>query len=109
MRIRLSDDARQFLRDEAKYLKARSSSAAHYFLNRIDEAKINLAQFPHMGVETEASALQNTRRLVIGDYILIYEIIDNIVAVSSIRHGRMMPKKQTAEKDIDYEAPEDAL
>ncbi len=64
-RVRLSEQARTFIQREAKYLRERNRVSAEHFLDRIREARINLARFPEIG-RTGAVPLPGLRRLVVG-------------------------------------------
>ncbi|GLK79445.1 type II toxin-antitoxin system RelE/ParE family toxin [Methylopila turkensis] len=104
MKVRLSGDARRFLRHEAGYLRDRNRAAAEKFVVRIGEALSNLAQFSKIGAGAEPSPVAEARRLVVGDYVLIYEISGTSLSVTSIRHGRMSPGSRLVDDDFDYEA-----
>ncbi|MDR4308320.1 type II toxin-antitoxin system RelE/ParE family toxin [Chelatococcus sambhunathii] len=104
MKVRLSDDARNFLREEARYLRRHSPIAAKRLLSRISEARTNLSRFPQIGAQSDWSSVPRTRRLVLDEYVLLYEVDDEGVAITSIRHGRMRPEIPDLEDDFDYEA-----
>ncbi len=54
MKVRMSEDARAYLRDEAKYLWKRSPSAAKALTDAIRKARENLANFVKLGFVKEA-------------------------------------------------------
>jgi plasmid stabilization system protein ParE len=99
-KVRLSDDARSFLQREARYLRERSPSAAEAFLNRFREAKRNLSQFPELGRRIEALPVEGSMRLVVGDY----DLDDDVVAITTIRHGRQLDPDLAKDDDFDFEA-----
>lgn len=101
MKVRLSGDARAYLQQEAAYLKARSRAAAENFLARMREARGNLAQFPEMGSEREGLPLPGMRRLVVGAYLLDYEITRSGVSIVSIRHSRQSPLPVDPHEDFE--------
>lgn len=103
-KVRLSDNARIFLQREAKYLRDRSPSAAEAFLNRFRQARRNLSQFPELGRRNEALPVEGSMRLVVGDYILDYDLADGIVAIAAIRHGRQLDPYLSKDDDFDFEA-----
>lgn len=107
MRVRLSRAASRFLRDEARYLRDRSPAAAARLLERMGEARRLLADFPSLGSLAEEGLVPGTRRLVVGDYVLFYEVSGVTVAILAIRHGRMQAPSPAAEPDFDYEAGPD--
>lgn len=49
MKVRLSGDARAYLRREAAYLQKYSQKAAKAFVDRMAKARKNLARFPRDG------------------------------------------------------------
>ena len=85
-RVLLSARAQKWLHCEVAYLAERSAPAARRLLERIKDARRQLATFPRCG---RPGLVPGTRRLVLGRYVLTYrrrgtddlEIID-------IRHGR---------------------
>jgi plasmid stabilization system protein ParE len=103
-KVRLSDDARSFLQREARYLRERSPSAAEAFLNRFREARRNLSQFPELGRRIEALPVEGSMRLVVGDYVLDYDLDDDVVAITTIRHGRQLDPDLAKDDDFDFEA-----
>jgi len=103
-KVRLSGDARSFIQREAKYLRERNQAAAATFLNRLREARRNLAEFPKMGRQKAALPVKGSMRLVVGDYILDYDLNDDIIDIVSIRHGRQQDPDLIVEDDFDYEA-----
>jgi plasmid stabilization system protein ParE len=102
-KVRLSRNARTFIQREAKYLRDRNQAAAETFLNRLREAKRNLAQFPKMGREKESLPIEGSMRLVVGDYIMDYDLDGDVVAISSIRHGRQQDPDLAKDDDFDFE------
>ncbi|WP_420962774.1 type II toxin-antitoxin system RelE/ParE family toxin [Brucella sp. IR073] len=105
MKVRLSGDARAYLRREASYLRQHSLKAAKAFLDRMAEARKNLAQFPEMGKGIERLPVPGSNRLIVGDYLLDYDLTDGEVTVLSIRHGQQQPlAPDAADDDFDYEA-----
>jgi len=42
-------------------------------------------------------------RLVVGDYVLDYDLIGNTVAITAIRHGRQLDPEFIDEDDLDSE------
>ncbi len=43
------------------------------------------------------------RRLIVGDYLLDYEVSENEINVVAIRHGRQAPLNTPVEPDFDFE------
>jgi plasmid stabilization system protein ParE len=85
-RVLLSARAQKWLHREIAYLAERSAPAARRLLERIKDARRQLAAFPQSG---RPGLVPGTRRFVLGRYVLTYrrrgtddlEIID-------IRQGR---------------------
>jgi plasmid stabilization system protein ParE len=78
----MSANARAYLRDEAKYLRQRS---------------------PELGFATDGLPIPGMRRLIVGNYLLDYEISGEVVLVVAIRHGRQTPSELTLDDDFDFE------
>jgi len=49
------------------------------------------------------------RRVIVGNYLLDYEISGDVVLVVAIRHGRQMPPDMTLDDDFDFEQRTDRL
>ena len=102
-KVRLSGNARAFLQREAKYLRERSPTAAEAFLERLREARRNLAQFPEFGRRKAALPVEGAMRLIVGDYILDYDLVADGVEIASIRHTRQLDPDLEYEADLDLE------
>jgi plasmid stabilization system protein ParE len=103
MKVRISGNARAYLRSEAAYLRKHSPKAAKAFLDRMAAARRNLARFPDLGLGIESLPIPGSRRLIVGDYLLDYDLIDEAVVIVSVRHGQQMPPTSEVEEDFDYE------
>jgi plasmid stabilization system protein ParE len=103
-KVRLSKNARIFIQREAKYLRERNQAAAESFLGRLRQARRNLAQFPRIGHEKTSLPIEGAMRLVVGDYILDYDLDDEGVAITAIRHGRQQDPDLDKDEDFDFEA-----
>ncbi|MBM2713539.1 type II toxin-antitoxin system RelE/ParE family toxin [Mesorhizobium caraganae] len=103
MKVRLSGDARAYLRREAAYLQKHSQKAAKAFVDRMTEARKNLARFPEMGKTFDRLPIPGSHRLVVGDYLLDYDLADEEVVILSIRHGQQQPLTPEIDDDFDYE------
>ena len=99
----MSDDARTYLRDEAKYLRKRSPAAAKALMAAMRKARENLAAFGELGFAKEGLPIPGMRRVIVGNYLLDYEISGDVVLVVAIRHGRQMPPDMTLDDDFDFE------
>jgi plasmid stabilization system protein ParE len=103
-KIRLSKNARIFIQREAKYLRERNQAAAEHFLDRLRQARRNLAQFPRIGHEKTSLPVEGAMRIIVGDYILDYDLDDKGVAITAIRHGRQQDPDLHKDEDFDFEA-----
>lgn len=100
-KVYLSGHARDYLKRETAYLRKYSPAAAKAFVARMAEARTR--KIPRYRRRHSEPACPGTRRLVVGDYILDYELGDDAVIVLSIRHGRQEPAVIEIEPDCDYE------
>jgi plasmid stabilization system protein ParE len=82
---RLTRRARNWVRREAEYLNERRPSAAQNFLAVIERVRRQLSEHPLSGPPGE---IPDTRRLVVGDYILSYRVRRGVAEVFAIRHAR---------------------
>ena len=93
------------MRTEAAYLKRHSNQAAQNFRNRIAEARQHLAASPELGRDIERMPVEGARRLVIGNYVLDYDVADDEITILSIRHGRQIEVDPDFDDDFDFEDP----
>lgn len=107
MKVRLSGQARTYIREEAAYLRRHSAHAARNFRNRIAEACENLASFPDIGRDIQYLPVEAARRFVSGNYVLDYEVRNDETVILSIRHGQQIEMDPDMDPDIDYEEPPD--
>lgn len=79
--------------------------AAARFRASLSGLKRNLADFPGLGHPNTETVAEGVFRFVMGEYLVDYEVIDGVVIVITIRHGRQRPPNQPLDPDDDYEAP----
>ena len=84
MKVRWNSSALRGLAETLAYLGEHSPHAAAAFAARVEAAAKLISDFPLIGGET---SLRNVRRVVVGRYILVYEIRANEAIISYIRHG----------------------
>ena len=89
-RVLLSTRAERWLHREVAYLADRNVSAARRFLERIKEARRQLAAFPRSG---RPGLVPGTRRLVVGAYVLTYRERGSDLEIIDIRDGRQIPQE----------------
>ncbi|WP_404944012.1 type II toxin-antitoxin system RelE/ParE family toxin [Rhizobium rhizogenes] len=101
--MRLSAGARAYIRSEAQYLKDRSPAAALRFLDDLSRLKTNLLLFPQMGFRSDELPVPGILRFTMGDYLIDYEIADDLIEIRAIRHGHQRPPGLPIDDDFDYE------
>jgi plasmid stabilization system protein ParE len=79
------------------------SGAAKALTAVMRKARENLATFGELGFAKEGLPIPGMRRLIVGNYLLDYEISDGVILVVAIRHGRQMPPDMTSDDDFDFE------
>ena len=84
MRVRFNRGALADIDEIAAYVAERNPKAAAGLLARFEAASTLLGQSPEIGVRTER---MNLRKLVIGSYLMIYEINAGEVVIHYVRHG----------------------
>ncbi len=89
-RIEYLPVAQNDLTEILEYIQKDNPSAALNFLVQIDEAVIKLEDFPLMGQVSKDRRLQalNYRMLIVSSYLIIYVVMDNVVEIRRILHGR---------------------
>lgn len=102
-KVRLSENARNFIWREAKYLRDRNQAAAEKFLDRLRDAWLNLAQFPKMGRQKDALPVEGSMCLIVGDYVIDYDLDGEVVSITSIRHGHQQDPDLAKDDDFDFE------
>jgi plasmid stabilization system protein ParE len=102
MRVVISARVQGFLRHERSYLQRHSTTAWKKLSDRLRRARKLLAEFPYIGAE-KPLPVPGLRRLVMGDYVLDYEIRDGEVHILNMRHGRQNDPDLEGEPDFDYE------
>jgi plasmid stabilization system protein ParE len=102
MRVIISAKVQDFLRHERSYLQRHSTTAWKRLSDRLRRTRKLLAEFPQLGAE-KPLPIPGLRRLVMGDYVLDYEVRDDEVHMLNMRHGRQNDPDLEIEPDIDYE------
>jgi plasmid stabilization system protein ParE len=106
MKVRFSASARRYLRSETAYLRQYSASAAENFIAQIDQAKRNLTRFPGLGRGIDRLPMPDLHRLVVGNYLIDYQVGRAEIVIQTIRHGRQQPPEDI-DPELDYEAQSD--
>ncbi|MBU2329057.1 MAG: type II toxin-antitoxin system RelE/ParE family toxin [Alphaproteobacteria bacterium] len=87
--IRLSRRASDYMRRESAYLLGRHPSAARTFVQSMNRARALLREFPDIGNQTHGLQIAGFRTLVVGDYLIDYRRLGDLIEIANIRHGRM--------------------
>lgn len=101
MKVRMSDDAKAFVRKEGIYLRDRNKAAAEEFRDRMRKARKNITDFNQIGKGD--LPVKDLRTLVVGDYRLDYDINDDAIEIVSVRHHKQATPTLTVDSDFDYE------
>ncbi len=73
------------IREIATYLAEHSQPAARGFLEALEKAQQQLADFPNSGAP---GPLPGTRRLIVGNYVVSYRRRGSDVEIFAVRHAR---------------------
>lgn len=79
--------ARQDLIDIWRYIAPNNPAAADALLDRIDEKCALLARNPRLGAE-RSDIRPGLRYLVVGEYLILYRIIEHGIEIVRVVHGR---------------------
>lgn len=82
--------AEKDLTEILEYIQIDNPIAALKLLDEIDKAISKLAYFPYMGhVPKDHRLIQlNYRMLIVENYLVFYAVLDNVVEIRRILHGR---------------------
>ncbi|MFN3549758.1 MAG: type II toxin-antitoxin system RelE/ParE family toxin [Mesorhizobium sp.] len=69
------------------------------------DALASLASFPDLGRNIARLSVPGARRLVVGDYVIEYDLSADAVYVLAIRHGRQIGEDPEMDGDMDFEEP----
>lgn len=103
MKVRLSHAAAAFLRAETSYLKRHSPAAAKAFARQMRSARGRIEEFDRIGFESEELPVPGMRRIIVGQYLVDYEIRDREIRIVAVRSGRQLPPSLERDYDYDYE------
>ena len=84
MRVRYNRGARADLDEILAYISERNPAAAARLLERFLATERLISRFPEIGTKTTR---RNLRRMVIGNYIMAYEVEIDVVSIHYIRHS----------------------
>lgn len=104
MRITLSAAAHEFLRRETAYLRSRDIGAATRFVAEMRSATRRLATYDRIGRPDHELPVPGLRRIVVRDYVVLYDVASDEIRVLAVRHGRQAPFDCPIDADHDYES-----
>jgi len=84
MRVKFNRGALADIDEIAAYIAERNPKAAAELLARIEAVAKLLERTPEIGTRTDRP---NLRKLVIGSYLMVYEITAREVVIHYVRHG----------------------
>lgn len=85
LRVTRSPKARDEIRAIATYLAEYSPNAARRFRDAMAKVAGQLSEYPNSG---PPGLIPGTRSIIMGDYIVAYRRIGNVVQIFAVRHGR---------------------
>ncbi|MDD2574438.1 MAG: type II toxin-antitoxin system RelE/ParE family toxin [Bacillota bacterium] len=82
--------AQKDLKEIFDYVYAENQTAAKSLVNRFDEAISKLETFPDLGIVPRDKRLKSLqyRILIVDNYLVFYVVIENIVEIRRILHGK---------------------
>ena len=69
----------------------------------MQKARENLATFGEFESPRKGCRSPGMRRLIVGNYLLDYEISGDVIFVVAVRHGRQMSPEMMFDDDFDFE------
>ena len=84
MKVRYNRGALEDLDNILSYIAERNPQAAGTLLTKFEAAANRLSQMPEIGVRSERLDM---RKIVVGNYLMVYEIKNAEVVIHFIRHG----------------------
>jgi plasmid stabilization system protein ParE len=88
MRIRWTSRALFDLTRLHDFLVDRSPRAADAVRRMLARAPERLVDFPRMGARLEQFEKREVRRIIVGNYEIRYEIVDDVIWVLQLWHGK---------------------
>jgi len=108
MKVLLSRNAADYVRQEAAYLRQHSQLAAERFLERVKSVRHDLANFAEAGFSDEGLPVPGMRRFVRDGYFYDYRIQENKIEIAEISSSVNRPLLNPSDDDdFDYEIPSD--
>ena len=90
VKIEWSDTAKNDLKGIIEYLSQDSPQYAEYFYERIFESIDNIKFFPEMGRRVPELKNPNMRELILQNYRIIYQYLEDKIEIVTIFHGKKL-------------------
>lgn len=104
MKVRLSRNAADYVRQEAAYLRQHSRAAAEHFLERVKSVRRDLAGFAEAGFSEEGLPVPGLRRLLRDGYFYDYRVRETEIEVVAISSSVNRPLLNPSDDDnLDFE------
>ncbi len=88
MRVKWTSKSLEDLVRLHAFLQRVNSQAAKAIVSKLTTGALRLEQMPRIGSPLSEFAPKDVRRLVIGDYEMRYEVVDDIVFILRLWHAR---------------------
>lgn len=106
MKVSLSRNAAQYVRQEAAYFRKLSKAKAEHFLARVKTVRRDLVMFVESGFEGEDLPIPGTRRFNRDGYHFDYRVKDNQIEIAGISSSINTPLLNPSDTgDLDFEVP----
>ena len=102
MKVRLSQKAADYVRQEASYLRQHSRSAADRFLERVKSVRLDLEDFAQAGFSDRELPVPNLRRFIRDGYRYDYRIGKTHIEIAVISSSVNTPL-QAPDDEGDFE------
>jgi plasmid stabilization system protein ParE len=104
MRVKLSKNAANYVRQEAAYFRQYSKARAEHFLERVKTVRRDLAAFAASGFGGDDLLIPGTRRFIRDGYYFDYRIKNDHIEIADISSSVNTPLLDPSDtEDGDYE------
>ena|SRR5829696_122437 len=87
MKVEFSISARRDLIAIFEHLQPLNARAARRIVDDLEKRCRSLSRFPRRGTPVLTRGDVLLRRLVVGQYLVFYEVLDRIVVIDAVLHG----------------------
>lgn len=85
MNFRISETAEAHLDEIWERIAKDNPTAAREIIEKILDGIQQLTRYPRSG---RTGLVKDTRELVVGPYVITYRIVDDVIDIASVIHGR---------------------